>query len=192
MKTLDKVLRSWRVRKALAETPADVTAVFDIGCDDGFLLAAIPGDGVRRDGCDPLARPGTGADGSTILKGTFPAAVSEAGSYRSGEYDAVFALAVFEHFTAEDLRSSSPVIADMLSDRGRLIVTVPHPLVDRILHVLMFLRVIDGQEVHEHHGFDPRTLASELPDLRLVRRRRFQLGLNHLFVFERAASRASA
>jgi hypothetical protein len=35
-------------------------------------------------------------------------------------------------------------------------------------------------------------LEAELPDLRLVRHRRFQLGLNHLFVFERARPRQAA
>jgi hypothetical protein len=42
--------------------------------------------------------------------------------------------------------------------------------------------------VHQHHGFDP----SELPQiassgaLRVAAHRRFELGLNHLFVFTKA------
>lgn len=192
MKLLDKVLRQWRFRAALSETPRDVRSAFDIGCDDGSLLARLPGTAVRRDGCDPLVPASVVSDGGRILAGSFPDAVSRPGSYESGTYDAIYALAVFEHFDASDLRKSSHVIADMLADGGRLIATVPHPFVDRILHVLMFLRLVDGQAVHEHHGFDPRTLEAQLPDLRLVRRKRFQFGLNYLFVFQRAERRRPA
>jgi hypothetical protein len=187
LKPLDRILRRWRSTIALSETPPDVRSAFDIGCADGYLLTRIPGE-VRRDGCDPLASTSDSANGR-ILRGRFPDVVSRPGLYESGTYDAIYALAVFEHFDAVDLRRSSQVIADMLSDRGRLIATVPHPFVDRILHILMSLHLIDGQEVHEHHGFDPRALEAALPDLQLVRRRRFQLGLNHLFVFERAEPR---
>lgn len=188
MKKLDKILRQWRVGKALQEAPAAPSAVFDIGCDDGYLLSQMPA-GVVRDGCDPLGSSDAEKVGDQILTGFFPAAV--AGCYAPGSYDAIYALAVFEHFQAADLRAASPVIADMLSDDGKLIATVPHPFVDKILHVLMFLRLIHGQEAHQHHGFDPRTLADEMPDLRLVKRRVFQFGLNYLFVFERARPRTA-
>jgi hypothetical protein len=185
MKLLDNILRTWRVRLALRSAPADPVAVFDIGCDDGHLLRQIRGENVRRDGCDPVVRTGPISPGDVVLKGFFPDAAPTVEQRPPGGYDAIFALAVFEHFTAEDLQRCSPVVADMLAADGRLIVTVPHPFVDKILHVLMFLRLIDGQEAHQHHGFDPRTLANELHELRLVRRRRFQLGLNYLFVFAR-------
>ena len=189
MKFADRVLRAYRARVAVRELPRSAGAVFDIGCDDGWLLDSLPSTVTRRDGCDPLAEP-TAAAGRTILRGFFPAAVESTPEARG--YDAVIALATFEHFNAADLQASSSAIASMLNGGGRLIVTVPHPLVDKILHLLMFLRIIDGQEAHQHHGFDPRTLADYLPDLRLVKRRRFQLGLNYLFVFEPKAHEQSA
>ncbi len=103
-----------------------------------------------------------------------------------GLYDAIFALAVFEHFAEKDLIESSHRIAEMLSDRGRLIVTVPHPCVDTILDVLKFLKLIDGQALEEHHGFDPQSLVVVLSKtLRLKSKKTFQLGLNNLFVFEK-------
>ena len=48
--------------------------------------------------------------------------------------------------------------------------------------------MIDGMSVEEHYGFDPaRTEAIFAPpDFRLVERRRFQLGLNNLYVFEKS------
>lgn len=57
---------------------------------------------------------------------------------------------------------------------------------DRILEVLMFVRLIEGQAVHEHHGFEPNaTLALAGDRLRLRSYSRFQFGLNNLYVFER-------
>ena len=101
-----------------------------------------------------------------------------------GEYDAIFALAVFEHFSERDIRQSASVIARMLSPEGRLIITVPHPFVDKILDVLIFLHLIDGQALDEHHGFDPDALLTYFSgSLRLVKRERFQFGLNNIFVF---------
>jgi SAM-dependent methyltransferase len=116
----------------------------------------------------------------------FPADLDRLGLH--GPYDAIFALAVFEHLTDADLAAARAAVPALLRPGGRLIITVPHPFVDKILDVLMALRLIDGQAVHEHHGFDPahlRELAS--PGLRLVARSAFQLGLNNLFVFEKAA-----
>lgn len=107
-----------------------------------------------------------------------------------GPYDAIFALAVFEHLSDDDLRDANETLARVLKPGGRLILTVPHPFVDRILGVLMALRLIDGQAVEEHHGFQPKDLLALAGDqVRLVRRSTFQLGLNNLFVFERIAAR---
>ena len=107
-----------------------------------------------------------------------------------GPYDAIFALAVFEHLSDDDLRDANETLARVLKPGGRLILTVPHPFVDRILGVLMALRLIDGQAVEEHHGFQPKDLLALAGDqVRLVRRSTFQFGLNNLFVFERIAAR---
>ncbi len=50
----------------------------------------------------------------------------------------------------------------------------------------MFLRLADGMAVEEHDGFDVERTRSlfETAKLPLYRERRFQLGLNRLYVFE--------
>lgn len=70
---------------------------------------------------------------------------------------------------------------------GRIIATVPEPAVDRIVDVLLRLGLADGMALHEHHGFSPSETRAifEPAGFRLLAHRRFQLGLNNLFVFER-------
>ena len=182
MMLLDKFVRYWRVRVALKNRPILMRNVFDIGCDDGYLLQKLSHITNRQDGVDPRLNTSSVGHNSEIKKSFFPAAVED--YQMQGEYDAIFALAVFEHFSERDIRQSASVIARMLSPEGRLIITVPHPFVDKILDVLIFLHLIDGQALHEHHGFDPDALLTYFSgSLRLVKRERFQFGLNNIFVF---------
>ena len=143
---------------ALRNRPKVMTNVFDIGCADGFLLKKLSHLTKRQDGVDPRLFADSVGPNSELKKGFFPSAVEE--HQMKGNYDAIFALAVFEHFSEEDIQRSATVIAKMLSPAGRLILTVPHPFVDTILDVLHFLRLIDGQALEEHHSFSPETLIN--------------------------------
>jgi 2-polyprenyl-3-methyl-5-hydroxy-6-metoxy-1,4-benzoquinol methylase len=184
MKFLDKFIRNWRVNVALKNQPKIMENVFDIGCDDGYLLQKLSHITKRQDGIDPRLNTGAISPNSEIKKGFFPSAIEE--HQIQGTYDAIFALAVFEHFSEKDIQQSASVIARMLSPEGRLIITVPHPFVDKILDVLLFLHLIEGQALEEHHGFDPETLLGYFSNsLRLIKRERFQFGLNNVFVFEK-------
>lgn len=182
MKALDRFIQAWRTRIALRAAPRLMQAVLDIGCGDGYLLRSL--DAARRDGLDPTLERDLTSPGLRLCRGLFP--VDLARLAMTGPYDAIFSLAVFEHLSEDDLRHARTALPDLLKPGGRLIVTVPHPWVDRILDALMFVRLIDGQAVDEHHGFDPRRLSELASDrVRLVSRSTFQLGLNNLFVFER-------
>lgn len=183
MKFLDILIRYWRVKVALRHVPAGIHSAFDIGCDDGFLLRQLDRPNIVKEGIDPrLEGNRLLHDGIKLFRGYFQKCVEE--ENLQGPYDVIFALAVFEHFSEEDIACSASIIPRILTPEGRLIVTVPHPLVDRILDVLMFLRLIDGQATEEHHGFDPDDLVKCLSStMKLVRRERFQFGLNNLFVF---------
>lgn len=181
---LDKFIRYWRVEVALKNRPEIMENVFDIGCDDGYLLKKLSPITKRQDGVDPRLIANSICQQSEIKIGLFPSVVED--YQMRGAYDAIFALAVFEHFSERDIRQSASVIARMLSPEGRLIITVPHPFVDKILAVLIFLHLIEGVTFEEHHGFDPETMVGYFSDyLRLIKHERFQFGLNNVFVFGR-------
>jgi len=184
VKLLDNVIRYWRVKVALSHVPIDLKSAFDIGCDDGYLLDRLPTSVGLKEGVDPRLETDYILDDRRLIKGFFPQAIKD---YQlKGTYDAIFGLAVFEHFSEEALEASASTIKEMLSKNGRLIVTVPHPFVDKILDSLMFFRLIDGQATDEHHGFDPDDLIKYFSNtLKLIKREKFQLGLNNVFVFER-------
>lgn len=94
-------------------------------------------------------------------------------------------LAVLEHIPAREALARE--CARVLRPGGRVVITVPKPAVDRILAVLLSLRLIHGMSLEQHEGYDVRRTSPifEAAGLRLLRRRTFQLGLNCLFVFEK-------
>ncbi len=75
----------------------------------------------------------------------------------------------------------------MLNPGGRVVITVPSPQVDQIIHFLSAVHILDAETKHEHYGFDVRQtpLLFPAPLFRMVESKRFQLGLNNLFVFEK-------
>ena len=184
MTWLDRLLRDWRMRVALQHLPAG-WRVLDIGTHDGSLFAKAAAGGV---GIDPELVVATGTRGrTTFVKGMFPSALGE---QPAGSFDAATALAVVEHVPDGELSAWASALAGLLRPGGRLIITVPAPTVDHLLHVLMALRLVNGMQAHEHHGFVPGDLHGlfAAPQWRLALHRTFQLGLNHLFVFERTSA----
>ena len=184
MTWLDRLLRDWRMRVALQHLPAG-SRVLDIGTRDGSLLVKASAHGV---GIDPeLAVPAGASGRTTLVRGAFPSGLLD---QRPGSFDAATALAVVEHVPDGELAAWATALAELLRPGGRLIITVPAPAVDHLLHVLMALRLVNGMEAHQHHGFVPGDLHGVFagPQWRLALHRTFQLGLNHLFVFERTSA----
>jgi SAM-dependent methyltransferase len=180
LKPLDRLLQRWRFRKAATFVRAG-DRILDVGCADGALFRYLGerlGEGV---GVDPSLRRDVVRGRYRLLAQPFPGALS-------GEsFDVITMLAVLEHLPPDALRDTPHACATVLRPGGRVVITVPSPTVDRILHWLERLRLIRGIGLHEHHGFNPATtqrLFSQ-PNFRLLGHRRFQLGLNNLFVFER-------
>ena len=105
----------------------------------------------------------------------------------SERFGAITMLAVFEHLSDDEQRTAVAACAQLLTRGGRLVLTVPSPAVDRIVHALAAVGLLAGLAIHEHHGFDAGRTAAIVGNgsFALLRHERFQLGLNNLFVFER-------
>jgi hypothetical protein len=183
MKQLDLVLQRWRIRKARPFIPSGGT-VLDIGSADGALFKALGphlGGGL---GIDPTLREPVTVGATRILPGFFPKDMPEV-----PPFDAITMLAVLEHIPALEYEALRGGCTRFLKPRGNLIITVPSPLVDHILAVLKALRLVDGMSLEEHHGYRVEETEKIFapPAFKLVCRKRFQLGLNNLFVFQRVA-----
>jgi 2-polyprenyl-3-methyl-5-hydroxy-6-metoxy-1,4-benzoquinol methylase len=179
---LDRFVQDRRVRQAVRVIPADAR-VLDVGCADGALFRRL---GARlRDGfgLDPDLPAPIRTERYRLEAGTFP----DDGPHPPELFDVVTMLAVLEHVPEGEQKRVAQAAHDLLRPGGLFVLTVPSPQVDRLLDVLIRLHVLDGMDAEAHHGFEP----DDVPPL-LVRagfslrlRRRFQLGLNNLFVFER-------
>ena len=186
MKAFDRILQRWRLARARPWIPGRAR-VLDVGCADGTLfddLAALELTGV---GLDPRLAGMIDRPGLQLRPGKLPADFA-------GEepFDVVTLLAVLEHIPEDDQPQVAVSCYRALKPGGRVVLTVPSPRVDAIEHVLLRLRLIDGMALEEHYGFDVRKVRPcfEKAGFRLLAHRRFQLGLNNLFVFEKPASTA--
>ena len=183
---MDRYLQKWRIRQAMRELPPGAR-LLDIGTYDGTLFRLT---GARGVGIDPELAAVPSIPGVTMVKGLFPEDLPE---LPDESFDAVTALAVIEHVPEDELPSWAETIARLVVPSGPLIMTVPAPTVDKILHVLMRLHLVAGMEAHQHHGFQPSNLDHifTAPLWQRAKHRTFQLGLNHLYVFERSPAPAS-
>ncbi|MES1261394.1 MAG: methyltransferase domain-containing protein [Acidobacteriota bacterium] len=183
MTYLDRVLQRWRIRKANAFIrPGD--QLLDIGTADGALFSLIPGLGDSV-GLDPeFDMTVTPPSGVRFYRGLFPQALPG-----PMKFDVITMLAVLEHIPPEGQVPLALACAAHLKPGGRLIITVPSPAVDYILAVLKTFRLIDGMALEQHYGFETGRVPGifSRDGLDMVASRRFQFGLNNLFVFQRAA-----
>jgi SAM-dependent methyltransferase len=186
VKRTDRLLQRWRVRRALKWVP-DGASVLDVGCADGALFdlgrARIrSGVGIEP---DVSLREWRGPSSTRRVTGRFPDASPD------GEhFDAITMLAVIEHVEDSELAEWAQACQRLLTPGGRVIATIPSPLVDRILHIGMTLRLLDGMDAHQHHGLDPLGVPRFFTDagFTLETHDRFQLGLNNLIVLRKGAA----
>lgn len=181
MKTLDRLLQRWRIAKA---TPfiEPGARVLDVGCADGALFRALGTRIAGGVGIDPDL-PSDRDDGAVrLVRGRFP------DDLRTTErFDVITMLAVFEHLDDGAQRRAATACAELLRRGGRVVLTVPEPVVDRIVHALARVGLLSGMALHEHHGFETRRTPERFGPaaFALEHRGKFQLGLNNLFVLRR-------
>lgn len=186
MRALDRLLQTWRIAKA---TPwvRDGDRLLDIGCHDRVLIDRVLDRIEGAVGMDGIIEPAQ--DGKVELRqGLFP----QDGAFADASFDSITALAVLEH--VHDPDAFAAACHRVLRPGGRVVLTVPHPFVDRIIDLLIALRLADGMDFEEHHGFDVAETGPifERAGFQIAAKRGFQLGLNRLFVFERPATRPAS
>ena len=180
MTWLDCLIQRWRIQKASLYVPK-AARVLDIGCADGALFRHL---GFLRGGIgiDPDLQANLELPNANLIAGFFPQDLPD----KHG-FDVITMLAVLEHIPRH---AQGPLAKDcfaVVKAGGKLIITVPSPFVDKILDVLKLLRLVDGIRIDQHYGYDAK-LTPEIfnsAGFELVQSRKFQLGLNNLFVFRK-------
>jgi len=181
MTAVDRLLQRWRIAKA-APFIRPGARVLDIGSADGALFKTFSNVDASSIGIDPTLPASTKVGAFRLIAGYFPRDLPSA-----EPFDVITMLATLEHFPADGYAELSRGCAQFLKPGGSLIITVPSAAVDGILKVLVFLRLIDGMSLEEHHGYNVNITPAIFSEDSFVLRKRaaFQLGLNNLFVFER-------
>jgi SAM-dependent methyltransferase len=183
MKHGDVILQHWRIRMAARHLPQEAH-VLDIGCCDGLLFSVLKDRIASGVGVDSDSVPEDYGD-FRFTRGRAPEDLP------SGEtFDAITMLAVLEHIPADAQRNLAEDCWALLNDNGQVIVTVPSPKVDSLIHLGKRLGILDGMQEHEHYGFEPSQTVQLFVDRGFTLRsaRRFQFGLNNLFVFAKVSS----
>lgn len=184
MKPLDRVLQRWRIKKVKTFVPKG-SRLLDIGCADGLLYRMLRSQIVEYVGIDPILSDSVNEGKFRLIAGSFPEDLPE-----MRPFDAITMLAVIEHLPRHLQRETAFACVQLLKQDGILILTTPSPFVDRLLDFLKGLRVLDGMSLDEHYGFDVKEvpLLFDFDELELLQHRRFQLGLNNLFLFQKRPS----
>lgn len=184
MTRFDRLLQRWRLAKvAPYVTPG--ARVLDVGSADGALFRRFGERIAHGIGIDSGLEACVAGERWKLVAGWFPDDLPEAGSF-----DLIALLAVLEHLPAGEQRAVARECAQRLSPGGHVVITVPSKLVDPIVQALVALRVMRAVGFEQHHGYDPARTPELFcsAGLELVRRERFQLGLNNLFVFRKRAA----
>lgn len=100
----------------------------------------------------------------------------------------VVALAVIEHLDDTQIREFALKLADIVEPSGQMLLTIPHPLVDKIVDVGISLHLLAGQDIDSHHGLKPLSAMNIIESAGWVLQswKKFQFGLNNELIFIRS------
>jgi 2-polyprenyl-3-methyl-5-hydroxy-6-metoxy-1,4-benzoquinol methylase len=181
MKPLDRFLQRWRIAKASRYIP-NGASVLDIGCGDGAMFKILGHRIESGLGLDPILTKSISTPKYRLLPYRFPENIPD-----SDKFDVITMLAVFEHLPQSILSQCDRICSRLLHSGGYLIITIPSKYVDTILLILKSIKLVEAETLDEHHQFDVSMVSDILSDkyFRLVIKKKFQLGLNNLFVFQK-------
>ena len=181
MKAFDRLLQQWRIRTIEPHIPSG-SKILDIGCDDGALFSFLDSKIAESIGCDPNLNEGKLIGRHMLVPGAFPEAISNGNTFQ-----AITMLAVLEHIPETEQENLANNCFKFLDPKGKLLITVPSPIVDKILPVLVRLKVADGMSLDEHYGFHPSQTREifEAVGFSFQSHIQFQLGMNNFFIFEK-------
>ena len=181
MKPLDRVLRNWRILKAGPYIKRG-SRLLDIGSADGALFERYELIFNRAVGIDSGLPEPVERKNWRLIKGWFPEDLPD-----DEPFDVVTMLAVLEHIPPAEQEAMARAVADRLRPGGHLVITVPSKLVDPIVDALVHMKLMRAVGIEQHWGFDPGDTPRVFgaAGLETVRSRRFQLGLNNLYVLRK-------
>jgi 2-polyprenyl-3-methyl-5-hydroxy-6-metoxy-1,4-benzoquinol methylase len=181
MKKIDYILQGERIRQAKKFIKGG--SLLDIGCHFGEIFESIlKTKKITGDGIDGVLKEPIHKVNYSLFPGYFPNDFP-----LDKKYDNITLLAVLEHIPIEELKKYPNLLSNYLKPKGRVIITVPSKKVDAILNVLLFFKLIDGMDLEHHQDFE-RELIKEIftqNNYNLIKEKRFELGLNILYVFEK-------
>ena len=178
-KPMDRFLEYGRFAKAKKYIPKG-SYLLDVGTGDGAFLRFLNGHIRFGIGIDPLITTSIEFESYSLIIGSFPQDF-----VANDLFDVITLLAVVEHLPEGELHKVAETCWNSLTPGGRVIITVPHPYVDGILKVLKSFRIIKGLSLEEHHGFNPECLPDIFCQWKLIKKERWELGFNYLFIFEK-------
>lgn len=180
MKTGDYLIQMWRMRVAAHWIPRG-SRILDVGCHQGEFFRFLGKRIAPSVGLDPLYQH----NATSTVHQFFAREFQEGLPFEEQSFNVITMLATIEHM--QQKAAIAREAKRLLCLGGRVVITVPSLMVDKILSVLLVLHLVDGMSLEEHHGFQP----AELPTIfmqegfKFTKLQRFQFGLNNLYIFER-------
>lgn len=184
MKAIDKYLQIARFNMVKEFLP-EKTRLLDIGCNNLELFNHFKYKGITGTGIDPDldVEPHQIPNNVNGIKSTFPTP-----ELKNEIFDLITALAVFEHIPECDHSGFAMACFNHLKPGGKIILTIPNPLVDPIIHLMQLTGLIDKSlNAYQHYGYKPSHTVPVFVNagFRVILYQRFQFGLNNLFIFEK-------